>query len=218
MNENQVARTTHLSNHYSRQNRVLTAVVLACTILAVYSALAPTLTVPLANVADDSPSAVSTPREGTRGADDQGHGISSDLPKAEVLAEITHRAVRDALHVHRGFMPSVTAVTDCYQVMPRDDLEQRIFCIQLDGAAWAFEKMAPPAWRAKDEAANDYFTDSRFRERQLNYALPISDAPEFIPQKQRFLSVLREVLSSAIREELEKGMPAESKNAPSQVL
>lgn len=194
---------------------VISGVVVVCIALAVYAALAPTkqsAALPHANVLRSDGS---TQDGDSLGASRRAREASSDLPEPEALAAITRRAVRDMLQFHRGFLPSMMAVKDCYQRMLPDDLERRVFCIQLDAAAWAIEKMAPPAWRAKDAEANDYFTEARFRERQLKYALPLSDSDKLIRNKQRFLSVLGDALDTALIEELEKKWPSKPEETPS---
>lgn len=205
---------------HSRRRWGLITVILICSILAMYVVFAPIeQTNTLGSFANDSRAAVSRSTEADRAdLSPQGATRSPDLPRAEIVAKITRRAVWDALHAYKGFMPSIIAVSDCYQHMLGDDLEQRIFCMQLDRAAWTVEKMAPPAWRAKDESANDYFTDLRFRQRQLHYAMPLTDAPEFVVHKQEFLAVLSDVLESAMRDEMEKEAASEREAVPNQIL
>lgn len=201
----------------TRKGLALLGVVVACAGLAVYVALAPTKKTLAPGSALENMARRSGVAEAPH-APSQGPIASADLPSREVVVEITRRAVRDVVQVHDGFMPSVLAVTDCYQHLVVDDMERRIFCVQLDAAAWTIEKMAPPAWRAKDESVNDYFNDLRFRQRQLHYAIPLSDAPEFVVHKRKFLSVLGYALSLAMRNELDKKAATEPPAAPDQIL
>ena len=197
---------------------MIAGVVFACSVSAIYAALAPIEQSALLARNNAPPLVLPSSGDKALGTERPEKGVSPDILEPGVLAEITLRAVEDVLEVHPGFVPSIIVVADCYQSMADNDLKKRIFCMQLDRAAWTIEKMAHPAWRAKDESANDYFTDLRFRQRQLHYAMPLKDDLEFTVNKEKFLSVLGQALDLAMRNELEKKANIDPQAVPDQLL
>jgi hypothetical protein len=137
-----------------------------------------------------------------------GQGVAVDTLDPEMLRAISRRAVHDMTTTHRGFLPSIVAVSACYESLQSDDaLEARLFCLQLDTAAWFIESTAPPAWQEMDAASNDYFTDERFSERRWREVPPFADTPEARLQKQALLNVLDAAAGAAIREYVETIAP-----------
>jgi hypothetical protein len=133
-----------------------------------------------------------------------GQGFAVDTLDPDMLRAISRRAVHDMTTTHRGFLPSIVAVSACYESLQGDDaLEARLFCLQLDTAAWFVESSAPPAWQEMDAASNDYFTDERFFERRWREVPPFADTREARLQKQALLDALDAAAGAAIREYVE---------------
>ncbi len=138
-----------------------------------------------------------------------GQGVAVDTLDPDMLRAISRRAVHEMTTTHRGFLPSIVAVSACYESLQDDDaLQARLFCLQLDTAAWFVESTAPPAWQEMDAASNDYFTDERFSERRWREVPPFADTPEARLQKQALLDALDAAAGSAIREYIETIAPA----------
>lgn len=134
----------------------------------------------------------------------------TDLPDADTVTAITRRAVNEMAVNHPGFLPSIAAVSACYEGLRADDIEGRVRCLQLDAAAWLVEGAAPLAWRQADAASNDYFTDERFQERRWRQAPPLSAGDD--ARKRRNLDILDAAITAAMRDYMETLMaPAPEK-------
>lgn len=132
----------------------------------------------------------------------------SEFPDASTLLAISRQAVRAIANEHRGFLPSITAVSECYETRAQESVEGRVYCLQLDGAALLIESMMPADWREMDAQANDYFTEERFYDRQWANAPPAGDADEIYEERGRNLRLLRDALVFAVREYAESLAPA----------
>lgn len=144
-----------------------------------------------------------------------GRGVAVQIPDTETLRTISRRAVFEITTNERGFLPSIAAVGACYDELASDDMEARVYCLQLDTAAWFVESMAPQAWQEMDAASNDYFTDARFYERQWREVPPFAETPEAQAQKRTNLDTLDAAAGEALREYLETlAPPAPEKPAP----
>lgn len=134
-------------------------------------------------------------------ASEQGAPVGALDPQR--LRAISRRAIDEMTTTHRGFLPSIAAVSACYDQLAHDDFEARLYCLQLDAVAWFVESSAPPAWQQLDAASNDYFTDERFYERRWREAPPFSDSAEARVQKQALLAELDAAIAAALREYIE---------------
>lgn len=128
--------------------------------------------------------------------------LDEDLPPPRTTMDVTRRAIDDAAAVYRqsGFLGWLGAVQDCYAGLEAAPLEQRIYCLQLDAAAYAMERAAPEAFQAADAASNPYFTSDEFTARQLRFAPPNNPALSAEAQQRRkgdVLAVLTMMLNSA---------------------
>ena len=121
----------------------------------------------------------------------------------DTLRAISRRAVHDITTNHRGFLPSIAAVSACYDELAEGDFEARLYCLQLDSVAWFVESTAPPAWQELDAASNDFFTNERFSERRWREVPPFIDTPEARLQKRALLDVLDAAASAAISDYIE---------------
>ena len=129
------------------------------------------------------------------------------LPEPDMLAAISRRAVRDATHTYRGFLPSIAAVSACYEALAEHDVVMRAYCLQLDQAAWFVESTAPALWQELDAAANDYFTDERFLERRWRQTPPLKDTLEAHDLRRANIRVLEEAMMAALAEYVEAIAP-----------
>jgi hypothetical protein len=158
---------------------------------------------PDTSAAQSSVSAPADAPTSAAGAQPTEQRATIDLPDPETLRAISRRAVVDITTTHRGFTPSLIAVMTCYENLEADDLEARIYCLQLDTAAWFVESTAPQQWQDTDAASNDYLTDARFYERRWRETPPLADAPEAIAQRRANLARLEAAAGAAIREYVE---------------
>lgn len=141
-------------------------------------------------------------------ASTSGQGVAVATLDPDMLRAISRRAVHDMTTTHRGFLPSIAAASACYESLRDDDaLEARLFCLQLDTAAWFVESTAPPAWQEMDAASNDYFTDERFSERRWRETPPFADTPEARLQKRALLDALDAAAGLAIRKYIDTIAP-----------
>lgn len=111
--------------------------------------------------------------------------LDEDLPPPRATMEATRRAIADAGEVYRegGFLGWVAAVQGCYERLNAEDLEQRVYCLQLDATAYSMERGAPAAFQAADAAHNPYFTPDVFMTRQEAFAPP--NDPELSAEAQQ---------------------------------
>lgn len=118
--------------------------------------------------------------------------LDEDLPPPRITMDATRRAIDDAAVVYRqsGFLGWLAAVEDCYAGLEAAALEQRVYCLQLDAAAYAMERAAPEAFQAADAANNPYFTRDAFNERQMMFAPPNTPALSQEAQQRRKGDVL----------------------------
>lgn len=118
--------------------------------------------------------------------------LDEDLPSPNVTMAATQRAMADAAAVYRtgGFLGWLAAAQDCYDRLDRANLEQRIYCLQLDAAAYAMERAAPEAFQAADAEHSPYFTSDVFIERQLEFAPPSNPALSDDARQRRKREVL----------------------------
>jgi hypothetical protein len=131
-------------------------------------------------------------------------GLAIDPAGSAMLRAISRRAIHDVITEHRGFMPSIVAVsTGCENLQTDEDLEARLFCLQHDPAAWFVESTAPPAWQEMGPASIADVADERFSERRWREGPPCANKPEARLQKQALHNVLDAAAGAAIRDYVE---------------
>lgn len=133
--------------------------------------------------------------------------VASLLPEPDVLLTITRRAVRDILHEHDGFLPSIAAVRMCYENLPQDDLDQSVYCLQLDRAAWLIQNQAPPKFQARDRLNNQYLEDETFEARQSLHTGVFVHQPHDPALRRAVLTILQIAMKRVFDEELRTGAP-----------
>lgn len=135
--------------------------------------------------------------------------LDEDLPSPSATMRATQRAVADAVAAYRdgGFLGWLAAARDCYDRLDRANLEQRIYCLQLDAAAYSMERGAPETFQAADAESDPYFTPNAFMARQLAFAPPNNPALSTDAQARRkrdVLTALAVMLNSAQEDALER--------------
>lgn len=151
------------------------------------------------DVAEAAPS----PSIAVEETDDEFAHLDTDLPAPQTVMELTGRALAVVRDPNLGFTGWVIAATDCYESMNPTELTARIYCLQLDAAAYALERSVPQTWQDMDAAANDYFTPARFEQRQLSYAPPVDaslGAEASASRKRAALRALNLALNMAMEE------------------
>jgi hypothetical protein len=138
---------------------------------------------------------------------------TSGLPPEGVIAALTRRALWRVINAHDGFVGWVAASTECYAALRPNKFEQRLFCLQLDRAEYEIERGSPPEFQEADAASNDYFTDARFVERQLNNAPIAGDSADDMREKEDDLVVLDTAMAVA-REEMGRRLRANAAPQP----
>jgi hypothetical protein len=108
------------------------------------------------------------------------------------------------MDAHDGFVGWVAASTDCYAALAANDIEQRVYCLQLDRAEYEIERNSPQAFQDADAVSNDYFTDARFIERQLSNAPIAADVEGDLSTKKDELVMLERAMAIAIEEYLRR--------------
>jgi hypothetical protein len=205
----QIRRGNHSVRRAGPQVRLIAAfaasMLAGCGLEASY----PEARTPDTSAAQSSVSAPADAPTSAPGAQPTEQRATMDLPDSEILRAISRRAVVDITTTHRGFTPSLIAVTSCYENLQPDDLEARIYCLQLDTAAWFVESTAPQQWQDMDAASNDYLTDARFYERRWRETPPLADTPEAAAQRRANLAMLEAAAGAAIREYVETLMSDE---------
>jgi hypothetical protein len=129
--------------------------------------------------------------------------LDQDLPPPPRTMEITRRALSTISDPNLGFVGWVSTVSDCYDRLDPNDVEGRTYCLQMDSIAWSLEHAVPPEWQARDAEANDYFTDARFNERQMQFAPPADASLRAEAQERRkaeALQALRMMRNMAMEE------------------
>lgn len=175
---------------------------LICSAFLILACAPETASKPAAAEAAPSPSIAAAQPE-----DEFAH-LDTDLPAPQAVMELTRRALGVVRDPNLGFTGWVIAATECYERMNTADLTARIYCLQLDAAAYALESSVPQAWQDMDAASNDYFTPARFEARQLSHAPPVDASLGADASASRKRAVLR-ALNLALNMAMEEAATAE---------
>lgn len=186
----------------SRLRRCAAFIGLICGVFLVFACAPETARAP-----DDAQVAPSPSVEAEATEDAFAH-LDTDLPAPQTVMELTRRALAVVRDPNLGFTGWVIAATDCYESMNPTELTARIYCLQLDAAAYALERSVPQAWQDMDAASNDYFTPARFEHRQLSYAPPADASLAAEASASRKRAALR-ALALALNMAMEEAATAE---------
>jgi len=123
----------------------------------------------------------------------------SDLPPPAEIQKLTDQALQHVLA--GGFSPWIIDVRKCYAALAKNEsVDRRVFCVQLDAAAFAVERTQPADFQKLDSEINDFFRADKFLARQLDHTPPFLAANSDLlrRQKTRNHRILERVLEEAM--------------------
>ncbi len=103
--------------------------------------------------------------------------FGAELPPLARVVAITRRA-HEELRIHNGFLNALSEVQQCYRSLRRHpEIENRVYCLQLDEIACGNEVMTDYSFRRADERYSGYLTEDNCEARQEANAPPFGRAP-----------------------------------------